>query len=160
MAFGLELPQAVGPGAHRLGPQGLRLEGGRHLRGHHAPQVVRHGHFGHLPVPAQHPQGLGRVPLPGGGHGYRRRGGHGGEGEQVRSGLGVRRAGGFPQGGQGKEQQGGAQQQPCEEGGAQRPPSIRVSQVKHLDYSKFGRMDGNIPDSARASRHKFALTRL
>ena len=49
VAFGPQLPQGVGPGAHRLGPEGLRLEGGGHLRRHHAPQVVPHGQLVHLP---------------------------------------------------------------------------------------------------------------
>ena len=72
-----QLPQAVGPGAHRLGRQGRRLEGGGHLRRHHPPQVVRHGQLRHRAVLQQDTHRPGPVPAGRRGRGggrHRRRG--------------------------------------------------------------------------------------
>ncbi|MPM39187.1 hypothetical protein SDC9_85820 [bioreactor metagenome] len=37
-------PQGIGPRGHRLSLQRLRFKGGRHLRGHYAPQILVHCH--------------------------------------------------------------------------------------------------------------------
>ena len=55
------LIEGVGPGGDRLGPEGLRLKGGWHLRRHHPPQVLRHGEGGHRPVGQGHPHQGGPV---------------------------------------------------------------------------------------------------
>ncbi len=53
-----ELAQGVGPGGHRLGLEGLGLEGGGHLGAHHAVDVVLQSQGGHLPVGQQQPHRL------------------------------------------------------------------------------------------------------